>query len=160
MYKNIVIFCFVILVVLSGCGEKATPYPTLEPLPTYTFQPTFTVPPTQTPWVILITPTPSPTPLFTPTNTVPPTATLPPTATKDITRADKQDGVYLVGEEIAVGLWRSEKDVSDDCYWETTTKKGDINNNYFGLSGGTMYLRKSDFQVSMEDCGTWKYMGE
>lgn len=86
-----------------------------------------------------------------------PTPTAPPTATEDPTRRSRSDGFYLVGSEISPGLWRS-TGTGDSCYWETTTKTGDINNNHFGMAGGTMYIRPADFEVRLEDCGTWVFL--
>jgi hypothetical protein len=68
------------------------------------------------------------------------------------------DGFYLVNLEIAPGLWRSQG-TQDDCYWEIDTRTGDIINNHFGMAGGTMYIPESAFQVRLEDCGTWVYLG-
>jgi len=87
----------------------------------------------------------------------PPTPTLSPTATEDPTRRSKSDGFYLVGTEMSPGLWRSQG-AGDSCYWEITSKTGNIINNHFGMAGGTMYIRATDFQVRLEDCGTWVFL--
>lgn len=109
-----------------------------------------TVTPTQTPeFTATITPVPSQTPV--------PSSTPRPTATQDPTRRSRSDGFYLVGSEISPGLWRS-TGTGDSCYWETTSRTGDINNNHFGMAGGTMYVRPSDFQVRLEGCGTWQFL--
>jgi hypothetical protein len=86
-----------------------------------------------------------------------PTSTLPPTATQDPTRRSRSDGFYLVGTEFSPGLWRSQG-IGDSCYWEITSKTGNIINNHFGMAGGTMYVRSTDFQVRLEDCGTWVFI--
>ncbi len=86
-----------------------------------------------------------------------PTPTLPPTATQDPARRSRSDGFYLVGSEISPGLWRSQG-IGDSCYWEITSKTGDIANNHYGMAGGTMYIRPTDFQVRLEDCGTWVFI--
>jgi hypothetical protein len=173
---NRIITLFAVLAILSGCAPTpqqlatpvaatvnaiptatnyptSTPYKTLTPYPTYTFYPTYTIPPSQTPKIIIVTPTSSPTPEFTPTNTLPPTATMDPAQSK------KSDGFYLVGADIAPGVWKSEG-VGDSCYWEITTKTGDIINNHFGMSGGTMYIPSSGFQVQLKECGEWSFMGQ
>lgn len=156
--KQIVFIFLIGMITLSGCGAKASPYPTLAPLPTYTFQPTFTVPPTQTPWVIVVTSTASPTPLFTPTNTIPPTATKPPTNTPDPNREPKSYGSYLVGIDIAPGAWRSSGGGAG-CYWEFKNKIGDLLNNNFGGHNETIYIYPQVYQVSFhEECGTWTWL--
>lgn len=86
-----------------------------------------------------------------------PTPTLPPTATQDPTRRSRSDGFYLVGSEFSPGLWRSQG-AGDSCYWELTSKTGKIIDNHFGMAGGTMYVRPTDFQVRLEDCGTWVFI--
>ena len=72
---------------------------------------------------------------------------------------DKYDGFYLVNVDIAPGIWQS-LGTQDDCYWEISTKTGDIIDNHFGMAGGTMYIAASAYQVMMEDCGTWTYLGQ
>lgn len=110
-----------------------------------------------------VTVTPSPTPLFTPTVTLTasrtpiPSNTPRPTATEDPTRTTKYDGYYLVGPEISSGLWRSTGQ-GDSCYWELTTRTGDIIDNHFGMSGGTMYIPATAFQARLQDCGPWEFL--
>lgn len=89
---------------------------------------------------------------FTPTAT----GTLPPT--KDFRTLNKSNGFFLVGEDIAPGVWRS-TGTGDDCYWSITARDGDIIQNHFGLAGGTAYIPASAFQVEFEDCGGWEYLG-
>lgn len=143
--------------------------PTLESLATYTPRPTFTPYPTYTPAPpVVVTATPIPptaTPLLTSTPTRPPTATTRPTVTPSPTytpdatleaiaeeilarRASRGDGFYLVGVDISPGTWRSESGY-DQCYWERNNRQGDILGNHFGLSGGVMTIRGSDFQVHL-----------
>ncbi len=137
-----------------------TAYPTLTPNPTFTLYPTFTPIQTytpvntQTPKVIVVTATGTATPEYTPT------ITETPTPTKDPLMMDKRPGIYVVGTDIAPGLWRS-LSTGDDCYWEITTRTGDIIDNHFGKAGGTMYIQPNAFQVMLEDeCGNWTYLGE
>lgn len=115
-----------------------------------------------------VTVTPTPTPLFTPTITPTPTNTPLPTKTpnKALTatasalaalRSPKGDGFYLVGVDIAPGVWRSTAG-SDNCYWETTRANGNIIRNHFGTSGGTAYVGPSDFQVRFKNCGRWEWL--
>jgi hypothetical protein len=141
-----------------------TPYPTYTPQTTFTPYPTYTVPPTYTPdiRIQIVTATFTNTPEFTPTITLTPTITPIPTNTLSPIEAPKMNGIYLVNVDMAPGLWRSEKGVSDDrCYWELTTKTGDIINNFYGASGGTMFIPESAFQVELKDgCGMWTYMGK
>jgi len=136
-------------------------------IPTNTAYPTHTPNNTFTPWVVteLVIPTFTVTPLFTPTIT---DTALPPTETPNLTqtseaqvlallRSDKGNGFYLVGVDIEPGVWRS-TGTAEDCYWETTTKTGDLIQNHFGMSGGTAYIPASAFQVRFEDCGMWVFI--
>ena len=67
------------------------------------------------------------------------------------------DGFYLVNVDIAPGVWRSPSG-SDNCYWATTDKQGNILDNHFGMSGGTAYIPASAFQVEFKDCGDWTFI--
>ena len=113
----------------------------------------------ETPIVVYkeITQTLTATPQYTPTitNTPLPTNTLTPTI--DPLKKPKGDGFYLVGVDIAPGVWRS-KGTGDDCYWEVTQADGDIIDNHFGMAGGTAYIPVNGFQVRFEDCGTWEFV--
>ena len=139
-----------------------TPYLTYTPVDTATPYPTYT--PQNTPTVqvetkiIVVTVTNTATPLYTPTITDTPTATIPPTATKDPLQMDKGPGFYLIGVDIAPGVWRS-TGTNDNCYWEVTRDTGKTISNHFGMAGGTMYLPTTAFQVSMDaECGTWTFL--
>lgn len=120
-----------------------------------------TVTPTETP---LYTPTITPTPTLSPT----PTRTLAPTPTPNaaktataqaLARLQKPfgDGFYLVNVDIGPGVWRSTAGF-DNCYWATTNKTGKIQNNHFGLSGGTANIRATDFQFETKNCGRWEFL--
>ena len=135
-----------------------TEVPTNTPYSTYTAYPTLTPNPTYTPNIVIVTATFTSTPKYTATITLTPTNTATPTNTQDPTKTDKKDGFYLVGSEIAPGVWRS-NGTQDDCYWEISTSTGDIIDNHFGMAGGTMYVPSSGFQVWVEDCGMWTYIG-
>ena len=104
---------------------------------------------------VIVTPVATSTPIATqtpagPTNT--------PTGTPDPTTKSRGNGFYLIGINIAPGLWRSEAGHTS-CYWERSTDTGEIIDNHFGDSGGTVRLQSSDFQVEFGDCGTWEYLG-
>ncbi len=110
--------------------------------------------------IVPVTVTPTPSPEFTATITPIPSPTLRPTATRSPLEEDKSPGIYLVGVDIAAGLWRSQATGSSDCYWKVSTRTGDIMRNFYGPAGGTMYIPTSGFQVQMDaECGTWTYMG-
>ena len=134
-----------------------TANPTNTPYPTYTSLPTYTKLPTTTPVIKIVTATSTATPVYTPTNTLPPTATATTTPTADPLKRSRGDGIYLVGIEIAPGVWDS-NGTGDSCYWEVTTATGDIINNHFGLAGGTAYISATAFQVMFERCGTWTWL--
>src|SRR5690242_1563843 len=97
-------------------------------------------------------------PKFRPTPTKDPNRTAVPTFTKgptvDPSEQQKSDGFYLVGSEIAPGVWRS-TGRNDQCYWSVTTRTGDIIENHYGMSGGTMYVPANAFQVELQGCGRW-----
>ncbi|MGA2505512.1 MAG: hypothetical protein ABSG01_15630 [Anaerolineales bacterium] len=128
-----------------------TAYPTHTSYPTYTLQPTFFI-------TKIVTETFSPTPIYTPTITPTPTKTHTAMPTTNPLTLPRGDGYYLVTVEIAPGLWRSQG-TQNDCYWELSTRTGEIINNHFGMAGGTMYIPSSAFQVRLQDCGAWVYLG-
>ena len=91
--------------------------------------------------------------------TSPPSATPSPTQTFEPSlTANRGDGFFLIGEDIAWGIWRN-NGTGSDCTWEITTKTGDVIDSHSGLSGGTVYLPATGFQVRFEGCGTWTYLG-
>lgn len=160
--KKLIALCLVILCAcqpsakaLQGpVSETLTAWPTSSPYPTYTPAAT------QTPWIVIVTPTFTASPVFTPTVTFTPTITPTRTKTPDLTKTDKGPGFYLVGSEIAPGLWKSQA-TGDDCYWELDTRTGDIISNHFGFAGITMYIPSTAFSATMQDeCGRWTYLGE
>lgn len=132
-----------------------TQYPTCEPLPTYTQYPTLEPYPTYTPY-------PKPTeipPTETPevTNTPKPTNTPEPTINPELT-TDKTEGIWLVGSEVAAGLWRA----SGDCYAVTRDKSGDQLDMASG-SRSIITVPPSAFAVefvSYPDTCTWSYLGK
>lgn len=134
-----------------------TANPTNTPYPTYTALSTYTKMPTTTPVIKIVTATSTSTPVYTPTETLPPTATPTITPTADLLKQPKGDGFYIVGVEIAPGVWDS-NGTGNSCYWEVSTATGDIINNHFGLAGGTAYVPATAFQVRFSDCGTWIWL--
>jgi len=88
-----------------------------------------------------------------PSETPSPTETLEPSLT-----ADRGDGYFLIGQEIAAGVWRNEG-TGTDCTWEVTAKTGRVIGAHTGLAGGTAYVPVGGFQVRFEGCGTWSYLG-
>lgn len=134
-----------------------TSFPTNTPFPTNTAYPTFTPVNTNTPVFKLVTATFTATPKLSPTITNTPTVTLTNTATLDPLKQSHRDGFYLIGVDIAPGVWRSDGS-QDDCYWAVTRADGDIIDNHFGMAGGTAFLPSSGFQVQFEDCGTWTWL--
>lgn len=118
-----------------------------------------------TPVVIVkeITQTPTSTPKYTatpkhtPTITLTSTNTFTPTPTTDPLKKARGNGFYLIGVDIAPGVWRSQGS-GDSCYWSVTSMSGNIISNHFGMSGGTAYIPVNGFQVQFEDCGTWVFI--
>ena len=143
------------LFILTACAPSAQSVQTAiaqtqtawTKVPTQTARPTYTPPPTvYVTKVVIVTATFTATPEFTPS------------ATLDPLFQPKGDGFYLVGVDIAPGVWRS-TGTGTKCYWEVTEKNGDIVDNNFGMSGGTAYIPPTAFQVQFEKCGDWVYMG-
>ena len=152
--------------------EGFTPQATFTKFPTYTAYPTQTEYPTQTPYptltsvkiTVIVTETKTATPIHTPSDTLTPTitATITNTATltptEDFLKSNKMPGFYLVGVDIAPGIWRSQGN-SESCYWEITTRTGNIIDNHFGMAGGTINIPYNAFQVELDtDCGYWVYL--
>lgn len=125
-------------------------------------------------WTAIVaayTPTPTITETVLPTNTLRPTATKGDTPTPKFTPTEtstkkpttspmetaKSDGFYLIGEDIAPGVWRSHGD-GERCYWKVTTKTGDTIDNHYGQAGGTAYIPPNGFQVQFQDCGSWTFL--
>lgn len=174
-----------VLFVMASCGQPSqediqaavqqtqavwTPVPSQTLQPTYTPLPTLTAEPTIfVTKIVVVTATGSPTPRYTPTVTPTPSETPMPTETPDVTQTaeaeaqarlteDKFDGFYLVGIDMAPGRWRS-KGTGDDCYWSRTDELQEIIDNHFGLAGGAVTLRASDYQFESQGCGGWTYLG-
>ncbi len=71
----------------------------------------------------------------------------------------KGDGFYTVGVEILPGIWNS-NGTESGCYWARLDEYQDIIRNYYGLSGGAVYVQTTDYEVEFDGCGTWFYMGQ
>jgi hypothetical protein len=173
---------------VTALAQQATPYPTYTPRPTYTPAPTVAVEVEVTVLaevtrIIIVTPTATATPEFTATPEIPPdqmtataraevaqaTATAKAESTAIMAtaiahvdaemKAPHAEGFWIVGVDIAPGLWRNDG-TEDNCYWERSTKTGDIIDNHFGAGGGTAYLRATDFQFQARNCGTWTWLSD
>lgn len=70
----------------------------------------------------------------------------------------KGDGFYTVGVEIMVGRWDS-TGTGDSCYWARYDSYQGILDNHFGMAGGTVLIRETDYEVEFNRCGTWVYLG-
>ena len=67
------------------------------------------------------------------------------------------DGTYEIGSEVKPGTYRTAKKMTD-CYWERSTKGGDIiANNFVGNApaGVTVRIRSTDGGFKSDNCGTW-----
>lgn len=75
-----------------------------------------------------------------------------------------EDEYDIGGEEeelkIPPGTYRA-KGRMDDCYWERTSRSGEILDNNFATSAReiTVTIRKSDGQFTSERCAVWKPVG-
>ncbi|WP_147992377.1 hypothetical protein [Streptomyces sp. t39] len=82
------------------------------------------------------------------------------------------DGTYVVAAEpgepdpvsgevaITPGRWRVSGDL-EDCYWERTSRSGEILDNNFATSAQeiTVTIRASDGQFTARGCGVWEKVG-
>jgi hypothetical protein len=71
----------------------------------------------------------------------------------------KESGFYTVGIEIAPGVWHS-TGTGDACYYARYDDQQGIIDNYFGDSGITITIQPGDYEVELDECGTWEYLGE
>ncbi len=122
-----------------------TPFPTMTAYPTYTVLPsltpnaTYTAQPTPEPQVIwqIVTATNDP----------------------DVLKADKKDGFYLVGVDIAPGIWTIQPDASyTKCYWKLTDRRNQIIRNYLGTAGGSIFIDDTMLQLEIQNCGTLEFV--
>ncbi len=160
---NKLILLFIIVLLGSACGQAPAPVvvtnqvtqlATVEVTRLATVQVTrlATVQVTQLATVqvtqlIVVTATYSgPTETPAPTATLAPSAT--PTATVDFTKSDKRDGSYMVGSEIAAGIWRSSGGSADDECWLTIkTFSGDLVDITGELPGATIRIPAGEYIV-------------
>jgi hypothetical protein len=146
---------------IAGTQAAWTPIPSQTARPTQTAY--FTYTPQPTIFITkIVTETFTPTLLFTPTKTGTPTITPNYNASKTasalaLMKQNKEDGNYLIGVDIAPGIWRNNS-IGDYCYWERLTRTGDIIDNYLGAGGGTAYISPSDFAFRSERCGIWTFI--
>lgn len=68
--------------------------------------------------------------------------------------APKKDGFYLVGVDIAPGLWRS-TGAGAQCYWARQNVTQDVIDNDLGYAGGAVMIRPDDFEFFTHGCGAW-----
>jgi hypothetical protein len=133
-----------------------TPTRTLTRTPSQTPSPPFTTTPSLTPTSDPRTPSLRASLTLTMTRTNTPTLTSTLTATDDPLKLPHYDGYYLVGIEIAPGIWRN--DSTDlHCTWQTTSRSGAIIFEYFGNGGGTADINPTSFAFESRRCGTWTF---
>jgi len=67
------------------------------------------------------------------------------------------EGVWLVGEDIKAGRYRTVDTVSDGCYWEITADEGsgDIVQNDLPTGGRPTVSLENGQQFTTKDCGDW-----
>ena len=68
--------------------------------------------------------------------------------------APLRDGTYIVNQQIAPGTYRSTGKGSA-CYWERSGASGDVLDNHFGLTGGSVTIQAADVTFSSRHCGPW-----
>jgi hypothetical protein len=96
-----------------------------------------------------ITVSPEPTATVTKTKTV---TAKPPSPKSDIT-----EGIWIVGEDIKSGTYRTIDAVQDGCYWEIDRKAGsdDIVQNDLPTGGHPTVNLRTGQQFITKDCGDW-----
>jgi hypothetical protein len=69
------------------------------------------------------------------------------------------DGSYVVGKEVAPGIYQaSDPNPPDDlCYWELDSHDGDIIDN--GVNNGIVHVGSSAFSLRVAGCGGWTKIG-
>jgi hypothetical protein len=72
--------------------------------------------------------------------------------------APKGDGFYLVGFEIAPGLWHSTGS-GEGCFWARRDQNQVAVDNFFGFAGGTVNVLETDFEIEFDGCGIFEYLG-
>ena len=96
------------------------------------------------------------TPTAGPSSTPAPTFT--PKPTIDRTKTNKGEGSYLIGSDIAPGIWRSSG--SGECYLEVDNLSGDLLNNSLNPAGATFRIPAGDYLIvissALGNC-TWSY---
>jgi hypothetical protein len=152
-HLKLLLLVTLLLTLLTACSQLKpevlptyTPYPTLISLPTYTLYPTYT------PYPTLDKPT------ALPTATIPAITDTPEPAVNSNLTNDKSEGEWLVGMEIAVGLWRA----NGDCYAVTNSKNGDQMDMVSGTNS-IINVPSGAFSVtfvSYPDQCTWSYLGQ
>lgn len=68
--------------------------------------------------------------------------------------APKPDGFYLVGVDIAPGVWRSTGQ-GGSCYWARNNLTQDLIDNDLGFAGGAVTIQPSDVEFYTRGCGNW-----
>jgi len=132
-----IIWLTIIVFLLVGCGQAPTPVIVTSEVTQIVTQ-LVTVEVTRE---IIVTATYSgPTATFTPTNT--------PAPTVDVTMMEKRDGSYMVGTEIAAGIWRSSGGASDEkCALSIKKFSGDLTDITYSLPGATIRVPSGQFIV-------------
>jgi uncharacterized protein YlxW (UPF0749 family) len=63
------------------------------------------------------------------------------------------DGVYLVGDDVQPGTYKSEGGTA--CYWERQSADGDIIDNYIGSGPTVVTIAPSDFSIEVNNCASF-----
>jgi len=98
--------------------------------------------------LIVLTPSPAPTLTETPTQS----PSLGP-------EEPHLDGIYIVGAEIAPGIWHSNSTDQNFCYWARRKYDGIILASYIGLPGIDIRILETDYEVELDGCGMWIFLG-
>lgn len=72
----------------------------------------------------------------------------------EVQTAPKRDGFYVVGVDIAPGVWWSQGKGAR-CYWARQNVTQDLIDNDIGFPGGAVTIRPDDFEFTTSGCGVW-----
>lgn len=68
------------------------------------------------------------------------------------------EGTYLVGVDMAPGVWRAAATTADSCYWArlSSTDTGDIIDNNNTSGPVVLTIRKTDVAFETSGCAEWR----
>ena len=116
-------------------------------------------------------PSATPTITLTPTETPVPSPTIRPTTVQEVTQTavayatavltePKTDGIFIVGADMLTGDWRLIPGEEENCFWVRRKAGGLIFAIYYGPPvETTLRVYPYDYEVELEGCGRWEFVG-